>query len=269
MSARGRGIPRYLRPMPKRVLGLPKIVWTIVVLIVLLGIVEGVAHSPAVTRFELVPIETMVRQAISLLGNGSFLKDALLHSSLMILVSFALASVVGILIALVMHAFGVVRRALNPFLSVYYSVPTFALYPIVVVIFGTGAVPIVITASAFAVISVTVKGLEGFDSVPVVIDKLGRSLELTGMKRVRTILLPAALPDVAAGLKLAFGYSIIAVLATEFILATQGLGWYISNEYDEFQIAGMYGAILIVAALALLANAGLGAVLRRFDWRRW
>ena len=50
MSARGRGIPRYLRPMPKRVLGLPKIVWTIVVLVALLGIVEGVAHSPEIGR---------------------------------------------------------------------------------------------------------------------------------------------------------------------------------------------------------------------------
>lgn len=59
------------------------------------------------------------------------------------------------------------------------------------------------------------------------------------------------------------------MLATEFILATQGLGWYISNQYDNFNIPDMYGAIVIVGVLALLANAGLAGVLRRFDWRRW
>lgn len=267
MSARG--IPRYLRPVPKRVFGLPKIGWTVVVLVVLIGIVELVAYSPVVTSFQLVPVQTMGGRAISLLNSGSFLRNELLHSAVIILFSFAAASAVGILIALLMYWSALLRRALNPFLSVYYSVPTFALYPIVVVIFGTGAVPIVITAAAFSVIAVTVKALEGFDSVPTVIDKLGRSLELSPMKRVRVILLPAALPDVAAGLKLAFGYAIIAVLATEFILATQGLGWYISNQYDNFNIADMYGAIVIVGILALLANAGLAGVLNRFDWRRW
>lgn len=198
MSARG--IPRYLRPMPKRVVGLPKIGWTIVVLAALIGIVELVAYTPVVTSFQLVPVQTMGSRAISLLGSGNFLRQELLHSAVIILFSFIAASVVGVLIALLMHWSAIARRALNPFLSVYYAIPTFALYPIVVVIFGTGAVPIVITSAAFSVIAVTVKALEGFDSVPVVVDKLGRSLELTTTKRIRAILIPAALPDIAAGL---------------------------------------------------------------------
>ncbi len=70
------------------------------------------------------------------------------------------------------------------------------------------------------------------------------------------------------GLKLGLSYAVISVLASEFILSTQGLGHFISIAYDGFDIADMYAGILIVALIALLSTSLISLALNRFDWRR-
>lgn len=262
------GVPHYLRPPSGRVLRLPRAAWTAITVALLLGAVELLARSGRVTSLQLVPVETMVRRAGQLLTNGDYVRQNLLRSLLIIAVSFVTAAVLGCLVALAMYSIDWIRRAVSPYLNVFYAIPTFALYPLVVVIFGTGAVPIAVTSAAFAMVVVTISALAGFDSVPPAVDKLARSLRLSRVQYLRSVLLRSALPDIAAGLKLGMAYSIIAVLATEFILSTQGLGWFISQSYENFAVDDMYGAVLIVAALVFLSNVGLALLLRRFDWRR-
>jgi len=74
------------------------------------------------------------------------------------------------------------------------------------------------------------------------------------------IYFPAAWPFIFTGLKLAASYSIVAVIATEFILSARGLGYSISYSYDNFDINGMYGSILLVIMIALTVNTVLGYV---------
>ncbi len=262
------GVPRYLRPAPQRVLMLPRSAWTLVLGAAILAAVEIVTKSGRVSRLDLVPVETMISRAAHLLTTGNFVSNDLVRSVAIILVSFVAASVLGIFIAWAMHSSAWLRRAITPFLSVYYAVPSFALYPVVVVMFGVGVVPIAITSTVFAVVIVIINALQGFDSVPVVVDKLAASLRMSRRHYVRSVLFRSAIPGIATALKFGLSYSIIAVLATEFILSTQGLGWFISQSYNNFAIGDMYGAILIVGLLALITNVGFAALLNRFDWRR-
>jgi NitT/TauT family transport system permease protein len=68
---------------------------------------------------------------------------------------------------------------------------------------------------------------------------------------------------VFTGLKLGFVYALIGTIASEFILAESGLGWLISYNYNNFDVEGMYAAMLLVILLALATNAGLVAVENR------
>jgi NitT/TauT family transport system permease protein len=266
--SRRTGVPGYLRPTPRHVLRLRPAAWTVIAAAVVLAAVEVVAHSGQVSPLDLVPVETMATRAAHLITDGYFLKQNVLRSAVVILISFAAASVLGCAVALAMYSNDWIRRAVAPFVTVYYAIPVFALYPVIVVIFGTGVTPIAVTATAFAMVVVIVSALAGFDSVPPVVDKLATSLRLSRPQYFRMILVRSALPDIAMGVKLGLAYSIIAVLATEFILSTQGLGWFISQSYQNFATDDMYGSVLIVAALVFVANVGLSVLLRRFDWRR-
>ena len=126
-----------------------------------------------------------------------------------------------------------------------------------VVLFGTGTVPIVLLTTAFSVVVVILNAFNGFNAVPDVVQKLATSLRMNRAQYFKDILLRAAIPGIAAGLKLCMAYSVIAALAMEFILSTQGLGHFISYSYDSFATVNMYGGVLIVAALALVTNMDL------------
>ncbi|MDV3130217.1 ABC transporter permease [Mycobacterium sp. 21AC1] len=261
-------VPSYVRPPASRALKMPAGAWRIIMILAFFGGVEILAQSGAVPRLSLVPVTEMVVRAGELLTDPEFLMNDLLRSVGIIAISLVVATLFGVAIAYLMWRSGIVRSALEPYLSVFYAVPTFAVYPILVVLFGVGVWPIVLLASTFSIVVVILNALAGFDSVPEVVRKLERSLELTRWQSFRLVLLPSAMPDIAAGVKLCMAYSIIATLAMEFILASDGLGNFIANAYDSFAVADMYGAILIVGLLALVATLGISAALNRLDWRR-
>ena len=268
MTTRRSVVPRYLRPKPRRVAGLAPSIWSAVVVVGFFVFVELLVQSGAVSPFKLVPVSTMATTAFELLGDSKFLVNDLLRSVIIIVVSFVAASVLGVVVAYAMWRSGICRRSLSPYLNVFYAVPTFAMYPILVVLFGTGSLPIIALTTAFGVVVVILNSLNGFNAVPDVVRKLATTLGMGRAQYFKKILLPAAMPDIAAGLKLCMAYSVIAALAMEFILSTQGLGHFISYSYDSFATKNMYGAVLIVALLALVANIGLTRLLSGLDWRR-
>ncbi|UVF76403.1 ABC transporter permease [Gordonia mangrovi] len=237
------------------------------VVVAILGL-ELYARSGAISRLDLIPVSEMASRAAELLGNREFVVDALIRSLMLICVSFVASAATGIIVAYLMSRSWWVHRAVKPYINVFYALPIFALYPVMVVMFGTGILPIILLATLFSVVIVISNSLVGFEATPTIARKLAKSLEMTTTQQFRKILLPSALPDILAGLKLGLSYTIIAVLATEFILATSGLGHVVNEAYNNFDTVDMYAGILFVSAFALVANLALSAALKSFDWRR-
>lgn len=262
----GYPVPRYLRPRPGRVLGLSSALWSAAVALASLGAVEAITRLDLVSSFTLLPISTMTGRAAELLTEGAFLSATFLPSIALIAASFAVSVVLGVAVAYALWRSAWWRRALEPYLNVYYAVPTFALYPVFVVVFGQGALPILLISVAFSMVVVISSALNGFGAVPAVVTKLSVAARLSRRQHFVKVLLPAALPDIAIGVRLALVYSIISVLATQFILSTSGLGHYIAYAYNNFQLENMYAGIVIVCAVALVSNVLISRLLRRFDW---
>lgn len=260
--------PAYLRRDAAWSSRLPPLVWTAGVAALMFAAIEGLARSGAVGASDLVPVSSMASRAGELLSDPKFLRDELLRTVSLIALSFVLASATGLVIAYVMWRSSWIRSAVRPYLDIYYSLPLFAVYPMLVVLLGTGIAPIVLLASSFSLVVVVTNAYAGLNGVPPVIDKLAASLSMPRGRYVRSVLLPAAAPDIATGLKLALGFSIIAVLASEFILSTQGLGHFISAAYTSFKTEDMYAGVLMVVVLSLVGNVAIAVVAARFDWRR-
>lgn len=263
-----RTIPAYLRLDQRRSLGLPAWVWRVVLLGLSLVAVEVYARFVLAVPYELVPVTTMAARAAELAMDPVFLGENLAWTGMTVGVSFLAAAVLGVGTAYAMHRFRWCDRALEPYVSIFYAVPTFAMYPLLVVLFGTGLVPIVLISTSFSVVVVIARARDGFSSVPTSIGKISGSLRLTRWQHLRLILLPAALPDIVSGLKLALSYAIISVLATEFILSTRGVGHFISRAYSSFNSTDMYGGILLVSALALALVLIVNRLGIAIDWRQ-
>ena len=180
-----------------------------------------------------------------------------------IFLSFVLATVVGTGAGVALWRAPILARILNPYLVSYYAVPVFALYPLFILLFGIGPMAIVLIAFLFALVVVVVNTALGFRRVDTeVYPKVGRSLQLGRRHMVQWIYLPAAAPYLFTGWKLAFIYSTIGVIASEFIISTRGLGHIIERSYRNFDTANMYAGILLVVGGTLVINSVLGRIER-------
>jgi NitT/TauT family transport system permease protein len=133
-----------------------------------------------------------------------------------------LATALGIALGLLLHALPRLRRAFEPFIASYYALPLFALYPVLVVVFGVGARPIVATGVLYATMSVIIGTLAGLDHIPPVLRKTARVQRLGMVDTVIQVLMPACAPEILNGVALGLSYAFVAVIASEFLLASQG-----------------------------------------------
>lgn len=179
------------------------------------------------------------------------------------LLAFLLSAATGVPLGWLLWRFKSVKRVLDPYLTTYYAIPIFAFYPLLLAILGFNILPIVAIAWLWSVVAVALNTAIGFGQIREVLMKVGRSLNLSRWKIVSRIFLPAAVPYIFTGLKLGMVYSLIGVIASEFVLSTKGLGFLVSYSYVNFRTLDMYAAMYVVLTVALLLNWGLNRVERR------
>jgi NitT/TauT family transport system permease protein len=191
---------------------------------------------------------------ILLLGtfNAAILKT-LTNVALAILLAVAAGTVAGA----ALHRAPPLRALLEPLFSTYHAIPIYAFYPLFIVVFGLGDAPQVTIGFMLAVVSMIVSTLAGLDSVPVVLGKTARVLQLGPVETVRSVTLPYAAPYLFTGVKLAVAYAFIGVIGAEFIMSNTGLGYEIRFAYDNLDNNVMYPLILFILLIAVAANMSL------------
>lgn len=241
-------------------------VWAVRALLValVLAAVEVLPRTELVDPVTLVPLSEMLEQLVAMLGSGA-LTPHLTATGSMVLAAFLLASLTGMLIGYVLWRLPRVYRVLDPYLTSYYAMPFFAFYPVLVAIFGLSRVPVILIAWAWAVVAVIVGTVGGLRKIPTVYHKVTAVYRLSRWQAFRRVYVPAAAPLVFNGVKLALSYSIIGVIASEFILAPNGLGWLVSYNYENFAVAQMYAVILLIVVLTIALTSAIGLVQRRIQ----
>jgi len=106
--------------------------------------------------------------------------------------------------------------------------------------------------------------LNGLDRIPRVLSKVARVHRMGPLATALQLKLPAAAPYLFTGVKLATSYAMIAVIASEFILAPGGLGHEIAFAYNDFNNRRMYGLMLLL----LIVAVGVNMFLHTWD-QRW
>lgn len=177
--------------------------------------------------------------------------------------ALSLAIILGMTGGALMHRHVRLRAVFQPIMSSWYAVPVFAFYPMLIALLGLNQRPVVAIGALFAVVAMAVNTLDGLDRLPPL---LGKSARLMGLSRLRTlfkVLLPAVLPSLMTGFKLAATYAFIGVIAAEFILSTQGLGHAIAYAYNDFDMRTMYALMLLVLILSGSVQLSLLFIERR------
>jgi ABC-type nitrate/sulfonate/bicarbonate transport system permease component len=184
---------------------------------------------------------------------------------------FALGAAPGVVIGMVMGLNRTVRMMLDATMSAFYVLPKIAIFPILMLVFanpfGEGPKIAVVAISAFFLVAIsTMAGVQGIDRVYL---EAGRNFGANRAQMFRHVILPAALPIVFSGLRLALGTALIVIVAVEFVRADRGVGFLIFYNWQVLVTPRMYAALLVVMALGVLLTSVLQAIERRvMPWRR-
>jgi NitT/TauT family transport system permease protein len=164
---------------------------------------------------------------------------------------FALASILGVGLAILLSYSRIAREALYPNLVFFQLIPKIALAPLFIIWFGIGSESRLAFAVFISFFPIVIATIAGFASVDTNMVRLCRSLTATEWQIFTSVKFPAALPYIFSGMKVAMTMAIIGVIIGEFITAQQGLGYLI-----VFATARA-DTVVGMAAIAMLCAGGL------------
>jgi NitT/TauT family transport system permease protein len=181
---------------------------------------------------------------------------------------FALSVVTAVPLGLLIAWYTPVSRALNPVLEVFRNTAALALLPVFTLFLGIGEtskIAIVLYACVFPILLNTISGVRTVDPLLV---KSARSLGFGPLALFQKVILPAAVPTIFTGIRMAGAASILVLVAAEFVGAKAGLGYLINYAQFNFMIPEMYAGIITIAAIGVSFNFALVRLERRVSrWR--
>ncbi|MDI3417039.1 ABC transporter permease [Streptomyces luteolus] len=169
-----------------------------------------------------------------------------------VLAGYAVGTVSGYALGLLMGSLSLVRAALEPLLDALYVVPKLALLPIFLNMFGLGEGPQIALVAATVFFFVWISTMAAVLAVPAGHRDAGQVFGATPWQMFRHVLLPASLPAVLVGARIAAGVAVLVIVASESIAADEGLGHLIFDSRALFQNDIMFVGIVCVAVLGVL-----------------
>ena len=236
--------------------------WTIrlVSLVVVLVIWQWWGSRPGM--FAIAPPSKVVPQLAEVLGSGELLSAAV-GTFIELTLGYLLAVLVGVGIGALLGLSTWAYHTLEPLVTALYAAPMIALLPIIGIYLGFDLSARIFVVFSWSVFVVTVNTMTGINAVPTQLVDMARSYNASRRQIVRAIILPAALPNILTGLRLALGQAIRGAITAEFLLSMSNLGKFIFNASSTFNMPRMFAGIIFVTVLGALLLALAERVERR------
>lgn len=169
-----------------------------------------------------------------------------------LLIGFALASVGGLVIALLMSWSRTLYRAVMPLFLALNAVPKVAVAPLLVVWMGFGSAPNIVMVVLICLLPVLVSTMAGLAATPSDLGELARSLTASWWQTYRKVRLPWAMPHVFVGLKLAITLAVIGEVVAELNNPNSGLGAIVVLAGQSGDTALAFAAIVILSVFGVV-----------------
>jgi NitT/TauT family transport system permease protein len=218
------------------------------------------------------PFSDAVRAMATDIANGTIPQRAL-SSIQVLLIGFAS----GTLLAGLLTVFAISSRIGTDFLdtmtAMFNPLPAIALLPLALIWFGLGTGSLVFVLIHSVMWAVSLNMLAGFRGVSTTARMVGRNYNLTGLRFVARILIPAAFPSILAGLKIGWAFAWRTLIAAELVFGVSsgqgGLGWYIFESKNQINIAEVFAGLLTIILIGLAVENVVFRFIETRTIQRW
>jgi len=225
-------------------------------MLAVIGLWEALIRS-GLLEFQYLPAPSAIAEgAATLLSRGELLVN-LLHTLRSTLIGWSSAAVIGIGLGLWLGLSNSVWRYSMASIKVMRAVPPISLVPVALLIFGFSLrmeLTLIVYVGAWTVLVNTIAGVRG---VRAELLDVGRTLRLSRLRTLRKIILPAAVPSILVGLRLALSLSLVLAVVAEMIGNPDGLGNALILAQQALQPGEMFAYVVTIGLLGVALNAAL------------
>jgi ABC-type nitrate/sulfonate/bicarbonate transport system permease component len=232
------------------------------VVLAVLGAWELAPRAGWVRSQSVPPFTDVAGEAVTIIGRPEFLGE-LGASATRWAAGLGLALAVGVPLGLAMGRSRLLHALIDPLLAAGYPVPKAALILVFVLWWGAGDVSRIAVVVTGALIPLVISSYHGAAAVPPALLWSARGLGTGRWRLWRRVILPAALPQILSGARIAVAISIFTVLASELLIRGSGIGATMFTALDNGQTLTVFAMSLIVAVLGFALDVGYAAGVRR------
>jgi NitT/TauT family transport system permease protein len=210
-----------------------------------------------------------VMVALSKLATSGELPKHLYYSGAEFGGGFGLAAVVGVPCGIAIGASKRLNDYTDPIISALYATPLVALTPFYILAFGIGITSKIALAFTLAVFPVIINTATGIQVIDRGYKEVASAFRLSRRQKFVKLLIPASLPYIISGLRLAAGRALIGVVVGELFFASAGVGYLISISAQTFDTATLLAGVVIFAVAGVIVSSSLRWLERKLSpWRQ-
>jgi len=198
----------------------------------------------------------------------SLLAENALVTMTEVVIGFLVALILGVASAVAFHLIPVIRQAAYPLVVASQAIPIIVVAPILVVWFGYGIGPKLAVIALICFFPIAVNTLDGLRSVDPEQTKMMRTLYAGRTQILRRVEIPAALPYLMSGARIAVAVAVIGAVFGEWAGSSRGLGYLMLQDNAQLLTDRLFASVVILSSMAILLFGAIALLERRIiDWR--
>lgn len=186
-----------------------------------------------------------------------------------LLIGFTIASILGLTLGYLIWRFKLIEDTLGFLVTALQSIPSIVWFPLAIIWFGLNDFAILFIVTIGATWTMIVNAVSGFKNVPILYQRVAKTLGSKGFHFVRTVILPASVPQLISGLRIAWAFSWRALMAGELLGAGVGLGQLLETGRALGQMDLVISVMIIIGIIGTIMDNVLFLRLERSVERKW
>lgn len=171
-----------------------------------------------------------------------------------LLLGIVISIVIGIVVGLLVGSFRWLRQLMEPVMEFFRAVPPVVLIPVFMLLIGIGddmKIAVIVLGAVWPILLNTIEGVRSMDEV---LSDTSQTYRVTGVSRVRYLILPSAMPQIMAGIRQSLSIALILMVISEMFAASAGLGFTIVQFQRSFAIPEMWSGIVLLGVIGVLLS---------------
>ncbi|MGN7388010.1 ABC transporter permease [Sporosarcina sp. SAFN-015] len=186
-----------------------------------------------------------------------------------LLIGFAIAIVLGVIMGYLIWRYKLVEDTLGFLVTALQSIPSIVWFPLAIIWFGLNDFSILFIVTIGATWTMTVSATSGFQNVPTLYQRVAKTFGSTGVHFIRTVILPASVPQLISGLRIAWAFSWRALMAGELLGSGGGLGQLLETGRSLGQMDLVISVMIIIAVIGTIMDNVVFLRLERSVQKKW